>query len=96
MFSLMTVAKPSPANPLDRATALAAPLGDFAGWFLTIDCITCRELRQIDVEDLPGRNLGEVVPRLRCRRCRTPPAGVTLANVHRGMVTPVVQVRLLP
>jgi hypothetical protein len=78
------------------ATALAAPIAQFATWHLSVHCDHCRFIRQLDVKRLPGSTLGDVVPRLRCSKCRAPPAQVRLANVHHGMITPVIEVVLLP
>ncbi len=81
---------------MDRTEALSTPIARFATWHLSVHCDRCRFIRQVSIGRLPGRTLAEVVPRLRCSGCRQPPARVRLANVNHGMITPVIEVELLP
>jgi hypothetical protein len=82
---------------MDRTTALGTPLRDLAGWHLIIDCATCRMLRQVDVDRLPGQDriVSDMLPRLRCRKCGAEPCGVKLANAHRFTAQTVVEVVLV-
>jgi hypothetical protein len=83
---------------MDRAAALSTPLRNLRGWHLKIDCTACRLLRQVDVAALPHQDaaIGVVLPRLRCRRCRSAPAGIKLANAHRFTAQTVIEVGPVP
>jgi hypothetical protein len=61
-----------------RATALASPLQQFAGWLRTVNCPVCRALRTIEVATLIASNggsisIGAAVQRLRCHACGNAP-----------------------
>lgn len=69
---------------MDRATALTTPLPSIAAWHLLAHCAACRLTTQIGVGRLPGATLADVLPRLRCSRCRARPDGVWLENAAHG------------
>jgi hypothetical protein len=73
---------------LTTAAALAAPLRQFTGWHLMVFCAHCRVLVRLEVARLVARQgdklVGDVVQRLRCSRCGTPPASVKLADGTHG------------
>lgn len=73
---------------ITRAAALAAPLRQFQAWHMLVFCERCRLLVRLDVDRLVSRQgdktVGAVVQRLRCSRCGSSPASITMANGAPG------------
>jgi hypothetical protein len=73
---------------ITTAAALAAPLRQFQAWHLLVFCRDCRLLVRLEVDRLVARQgdklVGDVVQRLRCSRCGSPPASVSLADGAPG------------
>jgi hypothetical protein len=84
-----------------RATALASPRRQFTGWTITANCPACHVLRSRTVETLMVTNggaitVGEVVARLRCKRCGGKPDWVRLADGLKGQAQgPIREVMLV-
>ena len=84
-----------------RATALASPLHQFTGWFLTVNCPGCRVLRTVEINALVESRggvitVGEVVVKLRCSSCGSAPDWVRLADGTKGTTQgPVREVMLV-
>jgi hypothetical protein len=65
-----------------RERILAAPLERYAGFRLIMTCQPCGEMRAVPVNDLVerlGRDrlFSNVLPRLKCRLCKNPPATIS-------------------
>jgi len=76
-------------TPADVQQVLASSLDRFAGWTLTVGCPKCWMLRLIRVNHVlartgAGATVSQVVARLRCQDCGSPPYWVNLANHARG------------
>ncbi len=72
------------SNRKRSAAALSAPLSNFLGWRLHVDCrsVDCARGREFEVGRLekafPGRLVSEAVRGMRCNGCQKPPAVASL------------------
>ena len=72
----------------------------FAGWQLSANCPRCRLIRRVLISDLarqvpPQTLIKDVVVRLRCQTCGTPPNWVCLADGVEGMGKKVQRIQLV-
>ena len=80
---------PDPPPPFPADPPFAAGLADLAGWWLEVRCACGRRsfppLRLMAARYGWQTPLGDLMPRLRCTKCRAPPATVDLvANPADG------------
>ena len=82
---------------------MGAGLADLSGYWLEIEC--CGGMTLIPFRLLHARygdkpRLRDLVPRLRCRKCRQPPARAWVSETHhrlpRGGSAPGWSVKILP
>lgn len=83
-----------------RSDALMTELRHFARWTLSVNCPRCRDLRLLDISMVmarvgAGTLVRDVLPRLRCQTCGTPPDWVKLADGVEGTGKPVRKVQLV-
>lgn len=89
----------SPA-PTDVDAAMLSQLSMFTGWQLSANCPRCRLIRRVLISDLarplqPQTLIQDVVTRLRCQTCSTPPDWVCLADGVEGMGRKVQRIQLV-
>lgn len=82
------------------SAAMTSELGGFAGWQLSANCPRCRILRRVLIDDLmrqvaPQTPVKDVVTRLRCQHCGTPPNWVRLADGVEGAGARVQRIQLV-
>jgi len=79
---------------------MLSQLSMFAGWQLSANCPRCRLIRRVMISDLarqvsPQTLIQDVVARLRCQTCGTPPDWVCLADGVEGMGRKVQRIQLV-